>query len=115
MKFGLSIALICSSLIYIQTSSAASFNCQRALSKTEHAICAERVLNDADVQMATTYNIVRRLVPMGNRSLIQTEQVKWLNLRDQCQDSVECLKNLYQMRQQRLDLHLDRIYKQGPF
>ena len=115
MKLGLSIVLIFGSISSIQISSAASFNCQHAMSKTEHAVCEHRGLNDADVQMTTTYNIVRRLVPMGNRSLIQTEQVKWLNLRNQCQDSVECLKNIYQMRQQRLDLHLDRIYKQGPF
>lgn len=115
MKLGLSIMLIFSSVGCIQISSAASFNCQRAVSKTEHAVCEHRLLNDADVQMVTTYNIVRRLVPMGNRSMIQTEQVKWLNLRNQCQDSFECLKNIYQMRQQRLDLHLDRIYKQGPF
>lgn len=115
MKLGISFLLILGSINCVQISSAASFNCQRAVSKTEHAICEHRILNDADVQMATTYNILRRLVPMGNRSMIQTEQVKWLNLRDQCQDSLDCLKNLYQMRQQRLDLHLDRIYKQGPF
>ena len=115
MKLGLIILLIFGSISYVQLSSAASFNCQRAVSKTEHAICEHRVLNDADVQMATTYNIVRRLVHMCNRSMIQTEQVKWLNLRDQCQDSLDCLKKLYQVRQQRLDLHLERIYQQGPF
>lgn len=94
---------------------AASFNCSRAETKTEHRICENPNLNDADVKMATTYNIVRRLVPMGTRSVIQTEQVKWLNLRDQCQDNVQCLKQTYDMRQQKLDLHMERIYRQGPF
>lgn len=94
---------------------AASFNCARAETKTERRICENLSLNDADVKMVTTYNIVRRLVPMGTRSVIQTEQVKWLNLRDQCQDNVQCLKQTYDMRQQKLDQHMERIYRQGPF
>lgn len=94
---------------------AASFNCSRAETKTEQRICDNLSLNDADVKMATTYNIVRRLVPMGTRSVIRTEQVKWLSLRDQCQDNVACLKQIYDMRQQKLDQHMERIYRQGPF
>ena len=94
---------------------AASFDCERAQTKTEHAVCSERAINDADVKMATTYNIVRKLVPMGNRGVIQDQQVKWLQLRDQCQDNSKCLLEVYKMRQQKLDLEMNRIYKQGPF
>ena len=101
-------------LIAVKTQ-AASFNCERAQTSTEKAICKQNELNDADVKMATTYNIVRKLVPMGTRSLIQEEQVKWLQLRDRCQDNVSCLVEVYKMRQQKLDLHLSRIYKLGPF
>jgi uncharacterized protein len=70
---------------------AASFNCDHARTQTEHAICEHRAVNDADVKMATTYNIVKRLVPMGTRGVIQDEQVKWLQLRDQCVNSSRCL------------------------
>lgn len=97
------------------TSHAASFACDKAQSTTEHQICQQSVLNDADVKMATTYHILRHLVPMGTRSMIQDEQVKWLALRDQCQENIPCLKQVYQMRQQKLDLHMERIYQQGPF
>ena len=52
---------------------------------------------------------------MGTRGMIQDEQVKWLQLRDQCGDSSRCLSEVYKMRQQKLDMYMDRVYKQGPF
>ena len=97
------------------TTQAASFPCERAQTSTEKAICKHTQLNDADVKMATSYTILRKLVPMGTRSMIQEEQIKWLQLRDQCQDNTACLLDVYKMRQQKLDLHFNRIYKLGPF
>ncbi len=94
---------------------AASYDCNKAKTVTEHAICNNRAINDADVKMATTYNIIRHLVPMGTRGAIQDQQVQWLNLRDQCRDNVSCLQDVYKMRQQKLDMYMDRVYKQGPF
>ncbi|MEF9958026.1 MAG: hypothetical protein RR767_12645 [Acinetobacter sp.] len=94
---------------------AASFNCDKAQTQTEYAICEHRNLNDADVKMATTYNIIRKLVPMGTRGVIQDQQVKWLQLRNQCQDNVSCLTDVYKMRQQKLDIYMNGVYQQGPF
>ena len=94
---------------------AASFDCKKAQTVTEHAVCDHRQLNDADVKMATTYNIIRKLVPMGTRGVIQDQQVKWLQLRDQCGDNVSCLNEVYKMRQQKLDIYMNNIYKKGPF
>ena len=94
---------------------AASFDCQEAETVTEKAICEHRLLNDADVKMSTSYHILRRMVPMGTRSVIQRDQVKWLQFRDQCLESVSCLNQVYNMRQQQLDLQFQRIYKLGPY
>ncbi len=94
---------------------AASFDCKKAQTVTEHTVCDHRQLNDADVKMATTYTIIKRLVPMGTRGAIQDQQVKWLQMRDQCQDNVSCLGDVYAMRQQKLDLYMNRVYQQGPF
>ncbi len=94
---------------------AASFNCDKVATVTEHAICQHRSINDADVKMATSYNILKRLLPMGTRSVIQDEQVKWLQLRDQCGNSSHCLTEVYKMRQQKLNLYLERVYQHGPF
>ncbi|SPL69414.1 hypothetical protein KPC_0592 [Acinetobacter stercoris] len=94
---------------------AASFSCNAAKTQTEHTICNNRTLNDADVKMATTYYIIRKLVPMGTRSVIQEQQIKWLHLRDDCRDNVGCLTDVYKMRQQKLDQYMNRVYQQGPF
>lgn len=115
MKKNLISAVVFGFLLLMVDTHAASFNCTKAQSQTEHRICDHLILNDADVKMVTTYNIVRRLVPMGTRSEIQTEQIRWLQLRNDCQDNVECLKHVYRMRQQKLDIYMDSIYKKAPF
>ncbi|RKG31321.1 lysozyme inhibitor LprI family protein [Acinetobacter tianfuensis] len=113
MKFKSSILFL--GLLLASALQAASFDCAKAQSKTEHTVCEHRALNDADVKMAATYAILKRLVPMGTRGTIQHEQFKWLELRDQCMNNVSCLSDVYNMRQRKLDLHMERIYKQGPF
>ncbi|MCO8042429.1 lysozyme inhibitor LprI family protein [Acinetobacter bohemicus] len=107
--------LVIVSCLIVMESHAASFNCNKAETVTEKAICQHTSLNDADVKMSTTYNILRRLVPMGTRSVIQRDQVKWLQFRNRCRESVSCLSQVYTMRQQELDLHFERIYRLGPY
>ncbi|MBD8007754.1 MULTISPECIES: lysozyme inhibitor LprI family protein [Acinetobacter] len=114
MKFLIQGIVIFSSLL-AASAYAASFECQKAVTGTEKTICEHRLLNDADVKMSTSYHILRRMVPMGTRSVIQRDQVKWLQFRDRCQESVSCLSQVYNMRQQQLDLQFERIYKMGPY
>ena len=102
-------------LASVGVTQAASFACERAETKKEKTICEQHHLNDAEVKMATTYKIVKRLFPMGTRSVIQDEQVKWLRLRNECGDSVQCLTDVYQLRQQKLEIYLERVYQKGPF
>ncbi len=103
------------SSIFLTHTYAASFECAYARTSTEHAICDNLAVNDADVKMATTYKTVNKLVPMGTRSVIRDEQVKWLAMRDRCGKGEVCLKEVYKLRQQQLDIYLQRIYKKGPF
>ena len=115
MKRMIQWGILLSSAYLVFPTQAASFDCAKAKTITEHAICEHRVINDADVKMATTYNIIRHLVPMGTRGAIQDQQIKWIQLRDQCRDNLSCLTDVYKMRQQKLDLYMNRVYKQGPF
>ena len=115
MKKLITTALLLTPLFFLSQAQAASFSCKAAKLKAEQQICNDRSLNDADVKMATTYNIIRKLVPMGTRGVIQDQQVKWLQLRDQCLDNFSCLTEVYKMRQQKLDIYMNNIYKQGPF
>ena len=63
MKRMIQWGILLSSAYLVFPTQAASFDCAKAKTITEHAICEHRVINDADVKMATTYNIIRHLVP----------------------------------------------------
>lgn len=82
---------------------AASFDCQKAAQPDEKAICANHVLNDLDVEMATKYQFLRGLFAMGTRGTMQDDQRAWLKNRSQCGNDASCLKNVYQQRITQLD------------
>lgn len=95
---------------------AASYDCNKARLATEKTICANRGLNDRDVKMATTFNIMSHAVPMGGRDHLIGEQVLWLKQRNGCGSNVACIANAYQNRQKQLDQMLqDRVLSYGPF
>lgn len=95
---------------------AASFDCSHARLSSEKSICNTRSLNDRDVKMATTFNILTHVLPMGGRDHLKDQQASWLKQRNACGSKVACLSTAYQQRQQQLDLLLQqRVYSQGPF
>ncbi|MBW8301266.1 MAG: hypothetical protein K0M60_16845 [Hydrogenophaga sp.] len=72
---------------------AASFDCDKPdLAADETAICANRDLNDMDVKMVTTFELITGLLPMGNRGVVQDEQVAWLSKRQACNADLACLR-----------------------
>lgn len=94
---------------------AASFDCRKARSADEKAICANRDLNDQDVRMDQLYGITRRLVPMGGRGAIMDDQRAWLQARKACGADRACLRRSYDDRIRQLNTVMDRVYQQGPF
>lgn len=86
---------------------AASFDCNKAATPTEHAICATPVLSDLDVTMATLY-AVRMQVPMlmGARGAAQDDQHAFLATRDACGADAACLAAAYQARIATLDAEI---------
>lgn len=95
---------------------AASFDCQKASLSAEKAVCQYRNLNDADVKMVTTFNILTHVLPMGGRDALRDEQQVWLKQRNACGGKVSCIARHYQQRQTQLDELLQtRVYQQGPF
>lgn len=82
---------------------AASFDCAKPdLAADEKAICDDRALNDADVRMVTTFELVSGLMAMGSKGTLQDEQVAWLKTRQACEADVECLKQAYDVRLKQL-------------
>lgn len=82
------------------TAYAASFNCDKASTFVEEAICSDLELSSLDDQLGTVYRgaLQRDLI---NESMIKQEQKDWLKARNAC-SNVRCLKGEYQQRIARL-------------
>lgn len=90
-------------------SHAASFDCEaQNLKPDEKTICDVRALNDADVKMVTTFDLLSGLLAMGARGTMQDQQTEWLKKRQTCAADVACLTSSYQDRLK----ELNETYKQ---
>lgn len=98
------------------TAQAASFDCTRARSADERAICGNRVLEDRDVELSVLYGLITKLVPMGSRDVIRREQTQWLSQRGRCGADIPCLRRTYDRRVASLRATIDsRVVSAGPF
>ena len=93
------IAMFSAALAVAGVAHAASFNCAKATTPDEIAICDSRALSEADVKMATLYG-VRMGLPMlmGNRGAAQDEQRAFLETRGACGNEIVCLNAAYDQR-----------------
>ena len=96
------------------TADAASFPCDKAEAPDEKAICAHLPLNDRDVEMATRFEILKAVLPMGGQSKLKEDQETWLAERRTCGAEVECLRTTYDARLKVLRGVLSEFAKQGP-
>lgn len=94
---------------------AASFDCAKARAADEKAICRHRALEDADVRMATMFELEGHLLAMGGRGALQDAQVAWLKQRRRCGADVACLTRSYDRRLAELQRTFDTIAARGPF
>lgn len=74
---------------------AASFDCGKASTPIEKAVCADSALSEMDGLLGKAYKSA--LASAQDRSGLKAEQKGWLAQRDQCHDVV-CLKSVYQAR-----------------
>lgn len=93
-----------------QPGQAASFDCNKTdLKADEKAICDNRALNDLDVKMVTTFELISGLLPMGNRGELQDQQTTWLKTRQACNADVDCISKAYEARLKALMGVYDKI------
>jgi uncharacterized protein len=84
----------------------ASFNCAKAATPTEKAICQTPSLGAKDIRMATYFQVLQDAPPgvggMGYREFrdgARTDQVAWVRQkRNTCQGDVGCLESAYDRR-----------------
>jgi len=78
---------------------AASFDCRTPdLAPDEAAICQNIDLNDMDVRMVTTFELLREVLPMGSRGALESSQIEWLEKRRACEANLDCLAAAYASR-----------------
>jgi uncharacterized protein len=93
---------------------AASFPCDKAEAPDEKAVCAHLLLNDRDVEMATRFEILKAVLPMGGQGKLRDDQEAWLQERRTCGADVACLTAAYDGRLKVLGGVLSEFAKQGP-
>ncbi|WP_232629569.1 lysozyme inhibitor LprI family protein [Methylobacterium sp. Leaf118] len=101
------------SLAAASPAAAASFPCAKAETPDEKTICDTRSLNDLDVEMGVRFEILKELLPMGNRTKMQDDQETWLQERRACGTDVACLGAAYEGRLKILRGVLSEFAKQG--
>ncbi len=107
---------VCCAILGISSSAqAASFDCGKASTRTEKAICANRSLSEMDVKMATQFEIYNHLVVMGSRGAMQDRQLIWLAERNLCNSNRRCLALSYRQRIGEIEQALNAVYQRGPF
>ena len=88
--------IIAAILAYSSPVFAASFDCAKASSLVENAICSDSQLSDLDELLNRSYK--QALANALNVNALKSEQRAWLkNLRNKCQDSL-CLRRVYKER-----------------
>jgi uncharacterized protein len=89
MRAVIGTAAIC--LVLVPSARAASFDCAKASSFVEKAICSDKELSGMDDQLARLYKAARGA---ASNAALEAEQKAWLSSRDQCPDAA-CLKKAY--------------------
>ncbi|RQR31474.1 DUF1311 domain-containing protein [Burkholderia sp. Bp9143] len=75
---------------------AAGFDCAKAVSPTEKAICADAGLSSLDGQLAVAWK--KALAKGGDTAALKAAQLKWLKQRDRCGNDASCVGDRYRER-----------------
>lgn len=75
---------------------AASFDCEKASTPTEKAICSDSQLSELDNALIHAYR--KALSNVAKPDFLKLEQRKWINKRDQCNGIIDCIRGEYNTR-----------------
>lgn len=75
---------------------AAGFDCAKAASPTEKAICADTALSKLDGDLSAAWK--KALAKGGDTAALKAAQLKWLKQRDQCGSDASCIGDRYRER-----------------
>jgi uncharacterized protein len=81
--------------IFASTAQAVSFDCQKAKTFIEKAICQNPDLSELDDELGSQFQMA--LTDNKNPAVFKKQQLTWLKQRDTCQ-TVDCVKKSYKQR-----------------
>ncbi len=81
--------------IFASTAQAVSFDCQKAKTFIEKAICQNPELSQLDDELSSQYKMA--VMDNKNTAVFKKQQATWLKQRDTCQ-TVDCVKKSYKQR-----------------
>lgn len=81
--------------VFASTAQAVSFDCQKAKTFIEKAICQNPDLSQLDDELGSLYQIA--LTDNKTPAVFKKQQLTWLKQRDTCQ-TVDCVKKSYKQR-----------------
>lgn len=84
------------------TEASPSFDCSKAGTATEHAICASEVLSGLDREIAASYAAARDGLKKKGRQRLKKRQLSWIERRDACGSDAACIERLMRRRLARL-------------
>ncbi|MGB2682860.1 MAG: lysozyme inhibitor LprI family protein [Candidatus Competibacter sp.] len=97
-----SLAFFCASLLPL-AATAASYDCTRADTAAEIAVCDNPNLNRLDEDLAVEYRSLLKRLPPRRAEMVRQDQRSWIVARDSCGADVRCLRARYQERGARLN------------
>jgi uncharacterized protein len=107
-KAAIRVGFTLAALLMAGSAEAASFNCAKAKTPDEKAVCSSPSLSELDVKMATLYGVRMKLpMLMGSRGAAQDEQHQFLIDRGSCGANNVCIAAAYQARIDTLNQELD--------
>lgn len=84
---------LAAALAWSSSATAASFDCAKAQSRIEKAICADAEASDLDEYLGRYYSAARSALGRA-ADCLRADQTQWLRTRNACNDAA-CLKKVY--------------------
>ena len=88
-------AMLLFSIGFSDVSIAASFNCNKASTATEHTICDYPELSALDDMIGKAYRLAKASADWMTPQKLKNTQRAWMQSRNRCGDNFECLRDSY--------------------
>lgn len=98
----IALSIVAIALLPSQSAQAASFDCSRARTPTEIAICANPEVSSLDEDLAGLYRSLLNQLPAHQADQVRQEQRSWIKARNSCGADIDCLRARYEERSARL-------------